>query len=278
MFSRPRYAITRALKWTTLLIFVIVALFPMLWLIYSSLKSNFEFQNAPFAPPTELRLDNYVRALRISGLPRLMVNSLIVSSLSTALNILVASLAAYMLARFHFRLKRMLSMLIIACIFVPIIALMIPYYRLITTIGLYDTLFGLILVYAAINLPVSLYLLQSYMRDIPTELEEAAVMDGCSLFGRFWHVIFPLTRPGLATAGTFVFLFSWNEFIYALLLTSSEKARTVQLGIQFFRSQFLIDYTSMFAAIIITLIPTLLVYIFFHEKIIAGLTAGAIKA
>jgi raffinose/stachyose/melibiose transport system permease protein len=115
------------------------------------------------------------------------------------------------------------------------------------------------------------------MKSIPAELEEAAVIDGASFYQRFTLVIFPLSRIGLATAGTFVFLFSWNEFIYALLLTSSVRSRTLQLGIRFFTSQFFTDYTSMFAAIVLTIIPSILVYVFMHEKIIKGLTSGALK-
>jgi len=115
------------------------------------------------------------------------------------------------------------------------------------------------------------------MRGIPGELEEAGVMDGCSFWQRYSRIIMPLSKIGLVTAGTFVFLFAWNEFIYALLLTSSMKARTLQLGIRFFKSQFITDYTSMFAAITLTIIPSIAVYIFFHERIIKGLTAGALK-
>jgi raffinose/stachyose/melibiose transport system permease protein len=116
-----------------------------------------------------------------------------------------------------------------------------------------------------------------FMKSIPSELEEAAVIDGASFFQRFWLVVFPLAKVGLATAGTFVFLFSWNEFIYALLLTSSVRSRTLQLGIRFFTSQFFTDYTSMFAAIVLAIIPSVLLYIFMHEKIIKGLTSGALK-
>jgi raffinose/stachyose/melibiose transport system permease protein len=154
---------------------------------------------------------------------------------------------------------------------------MVPYFRLISSLGLYDTLFGLIITYAAVSIPVSVFLIHGFMRSIPRELEEAAVIDGCSLAQRFTRVIFPLSRLGLVTAGTFVFLFSWNEFIYALLLTSSVKARTLQLGIRFFKSQFITDYTSMYAAIVLSIIPTIFVYILFHDKIIKGMTSGAVK-
>jgi raffinose/stachyose/melibiose transport system permease protein len=142
---------------------------------------------------------------------------------------------------------------------------------------LYDSLLGLVITYAAISVPISVFLIHGFMRSIPKELEEAAVIDGCSFYQRFSKVIFPLSRLGLVTAGTFVFLYSWNEFIYALLLTSSVKARTLQLGIRFFKSQFITDYTSMYAAIVLSVIPTIVVYVLFHEKIIKGMTSGAVK-
>jgi raffinose/stachyose/melibiose transport system permease protein len=154
---------------------------------------------------------------------------------------------------------------------------MVPFFTLITRIKLYDTLLALILVYASVNIPVSIFLITAFMKSIPRELEEAAIIDGCGFIKRFWRIIFPLSRSGIATAGTFCFIYAWNEFIQAMLLTSSLEARTIQLGIKFFTSQFITDYSSMYAAVVITIIPSVVVYIFFHDKIIGGLTAGAVK-
>ncbi len=265
-------------KWLFLLFFVAIALFPLLWLLLSSFKSNQEFLQDPLALPRALRFSNWRNALEISRLPLLFINSTIVSTLSTICTIFVSSMGAFVLSRFEFRGRSHILAVITVGILMPIIAFMVPYYRLVNALGLYDTLWGLILTYSGINIPVALFILQSFMRKIPTELEEAAIMDGCTVWGRFWHVIFPLSRSGVATVGVFVFLVSWNEFIYALLLTSSESSRTLQLGIRFFRSQFLTDYTSMFAAISMTVIPAIFVYIFFHERIISGLTSGALKS
>ena len=193
------------------------------------------------------------------------------------MNLAICSMAAFVLSRELFRGREVVLNLIVAGVLVPVIALMVPYFRLITVTGLYDSLFGLALTYAAINVPVSVFLLHGFMRGVPRELEEAAVIDGCGFAGRYVRVMLPLSQVGLVTAGTFVFLFSWNEFIYALLLTSSVASRTLQLGIRFFVSQFFTDYTSMFAAITLAIIPSILVYILLHERIIRGLTAGAVK-
>lgn len=273
----PQQWLARAAKWAVLALFLGITFLPLLWLVISSFKTNLELLTSAFALPEVWQFGNYVNAVQVAGLPRLFVNSLIVSSLSTLLNLAFCSMAGFVLAREWFRGRELVLNLIVAGVLVPVIALMVPYFRLITVTGLYDSLFGLALTYAAINVPVSVFLLHGFMRGVPRELEEAAVIDGCGFAGRYARVMVPLSQVGLVTAGTFVFLFSWNEFIYALLLTSSVAARTLQLGIRFFVSQFFTDYTSMFAAITLAIIPSILVYVLLHERIIRGLTAGAVK-
>jgi raffinose/stachyose/melibiose transport system permease protein len=193
------------------------------------------------------------------------------------LNIFVTSMASYALSRFRFGLNNVILSVILAGVLIPIIALMVPYFQLISKLGIYDSLLALILTYAAINLPISVFLIHGFMGTVPKELEEAGLIDGCSFWQRYARIVFPLSRLGVVTAGTFVFLYAWNEFIYALLLTSSVRARTLQLGIRFFKSQFRAEYTAMYAALVVTIIPSIVVYILFHEKIIQGLSSGAVK-
>ena len=264
-------------KWTVLIFFLVFTFLPLVWLVVNSFKTNLELQVAPFSLPGVWQIENYRNALEVAELPRLFMNSVIVSASSTVLSMLITSMAAFVFARERFPFQQWLLNLIIAGVLVPIIALMAPYFRLTNTLMLYDTLAALVLTYTAINIPISTFLMYGFMKGIPTELEEAAIIDGASFYRRFWMVIFPLSRVGLVTAGTFVFLFSWNEFIYAMLLTSSVGARTLQLGIRFFSSQFFTDYTSMFAAITLTIVPSILAYVFMHERIIEGLTSGALK-
>lgn len=264
-------------KWGILVAFFLFTLMPLLWLVLSSFKTNTELLTAPFAFPEVWQFVNYANAIRVAGLPGLFMNSVIVSSSSTVLAMIVTSMAAFVFARETFRFQSAIMNTVVAGVLVPIVALMVPYFRLISNLGLHDTLLALIITYTAINIPISLFLLHGFMKIIPRELEEAAVMDGCSFVQRYTRIVFPLSRLGLVTAGTFVFLFSWNEFIYAMLLTSSRATRTLQLGIRFFVTQFFTDYTSMFAAIVLTVIPSIIVYISFHDKIILGLTSGAMK-
>ncbi|MGD1823125.1 MAG: carbohydrate ABC transporter permease [Pleomorphochaeta sp.] len=266
------------LKWFYLIFFLFITLVPIIWLIITSFKSNLEFETASaFSLPEVWKFSNYANAINMSGLPRLFLNSIIVAVCATAVNLIVSSMGAFAIAREKFKFNNLLLSIIMAGVLVPIIALMVPYFRLINNLHLIDNLGGLIIVYAAINLPISVYLIHGFMSTIPKELEEAATIDGCTFAQRFTKVVFPLSQAGLATAGVLMFIYCWNEFTYAMLLTNSVRARTLQLGIRYFKSQFVVDYTSMLAAIVITMIPTIVVYIFMHDQIIGGMTNGAVK-
>ena len=265
------------LKWFFLIFFLVIALLPMVWLFINSFRSNLELYTTSFALPEKWLFSNYMNALTIASLPQLFLNSIMASVFAVLLNVTVSSLAGFILARDSFRGRDTLYTILTAGILIPIISFMVPYFSLITKSGLYNTLLSLMLVYSAVNIPVSIFLITSFMRSIPKELEEAAIIDGCSFIQRFTKIIFPLTQSGLVTAGTFCFIYAWNDFIMAMLLTSSISSRTVQLGIKYFTSQFITDYTSMFAAIIITMIPSVGAYMFLHNRIISGLTAGAVK-
>lgn len=269
--------VAHILKWVLLLLLLALAVLPLIWLLISSLRTNLELQTSPFGWPEKLQWVNYSKALSMASLPRLLFNSILVASSTVILNSLVTSMGAFILAREQFRARDVLYTILTAGVLVPVISFMVPYFSLITRSGLYNTLLALILVYTAVNIPVSIFLVTAFMKSIPKELEEAAVIDGCNFFKRFSTIILPLSRSGIVTAATFCFIYSWNEFVMAMLLTSSIESRTIQLGIKFFSSQFITDYSSMYAAVIITIIPSIAGYAFLHDKIIGGLTAGGVK-
>jgi raffinose/stachyose/melibiose transport system permease protein len=269
--------IVTLLKWLLLIFFLAVALLPILWLLLNSFRSNLELETTSFAWPDKWLFSNYLNAMQIASLPRLLLNSIIASVSAVVLNCAAAAMAGFILARERFRGRDVIHTILTAGVLFPIIAFMVPYFSLVTKSGLYNTRLSLILVYSAVNIPVSIFLITSFMRSIPRELEEAAIIDGCSFVQRFSRIIFPLSQSGLVTAGTFCFIYAWNDFIMAMLLTSSIETRTIQLGVKFFTSQFITDYTSMFAAVIITIIPSVIAYIALHNRIISGLTAGAVK-
>jgi len=266
-----------AIMWIVLGFFLFYTIAPLVWLVISSLKTNGELMGAPLALPKTLQFQNYKNAFEVSGLGRLFLNSIIVSITATILNVIVSSMASYSIARYDFKGKELIFTLISAGIMVPVSALMVPVFILIKNLGLYDTKLALILTYSAMGLPLSIFIIRGFMNTIPRELEEAGVIDGCNFYQIFSKIILPLSRAGIVTAITFQFLYCWNEFIYAMLLTSSQTNRTVQVGIRFFSNQFTTDYTSMFAAITISIIPAIAGYVVFQKQIISGLTSGAIK-
>jgi raffinose/stachyose/melibiose transport system permease protein len=267
----------KILVFSVLTFFFLIAAFPLLWLFISSLKTNLELQVSPFTLPKVLQWINYENALKMANLPSLFLHSIYVAFGAVLLNLLVTSMAGFVLAREQFRGRELIYTLLTAGVLVPIISFMVPYFTLITRLKLYDKLIALIIVYGSINIPVSIFLVTAFMRSIPKEMEEAAVIDGCSFLQRYTKIVLPLAQTGLVTAGTFCFIYAWNEFIMALLLTSSSASRTLQLGIRFFTSQFVTDYTSMYAAIMISIIPSIALYTMLHNRIISGLTAGAVK-
>lgn len=266
-----------AIMWIILGFFLFYTLSPLVWLVISSLKTNGELMGAPLALPKKLQFQNYINAFKVSGLGTLFLNSIIVSITATILNVIISSMASYAIARYDFKGKELIFTLISAGIMVPVSALMVPVFILIKNLGLYDTKLALILTYSAMGLPLSIFIIRGFMNTIPRELEEAGVIDGCNFYQKFYKIILPLSRAGIVTAITFQFLYCWNEFIYAMLLTSSQTNRTVQVGIRFFSNQFTTDYTSMFAAITISIIPAIAGYVVFQKQIISGLTTGAVK-
>ena len=269
--------ILNILKWLFLLVLLAIALLPFLWVIISSLRTNLELQVSPFGLPKALQWNNYLNALQMADLPRLLINSLLVATFTVVLNSFITSMTSFVLSREYFKGRDVLYTLFTAGILIPVISFMVPYFTLITRVKLYNTLAALVIVYTAVNIPVSIFLQTNFMKGLPKEIEEAAIIDGCGFYKRFFSIIFPMSRSGIVTAGTFCFTYAWNEFTMAMLLTSSVNSRTVQLGIKFFTSQFITDYGSMYAAIVVAIIPSIVIYALLHDQIIGGVTAGSVK-
>ncbi len=267
----------KVLKWILMLFFAFYTLFPLIWLIISSFKTNTELFGDPFSLPATWQIQNYINAFKVSGLLKMMGNSVVIGGLSTVLNVLCASMLAYCISRFHFKGREAIFTFFAAGILVPLNALMVPYYVIISKIGLYNTRAGLILLYSAIGIPMSTFIIRGLMDSLSREIEEAAYIDGCGFFGRYFRIILPLSQNGIVTAATFQFLTCWNEFVFANLLTSSQNVRTIQLGIRYFTNQFSTDFVSMYAAIVISIVPSIIGYMIFQKQIVSGLTSGAVK-
>lgn len=265
------------LKWFIILLFAVYTLFPLLWLLITSLKTNAEYFNDPFSFPAVPQFQNYINAFSQTNLGQMIWNSVTVAVIATAANVFVAAMASYAISRFDFKGKEIFFTIFSAGVMVPLNALMVPYFTIFSRIGLLDSMNALRILYTAIGLPIAVIIIRGFMDSLPREIEEAAYIDGCGFFGRFFQIILPLSKTGLITAATFQFITCWNEFVYANLLTSSPQNKTIQIGIRYFTNQFTTDYVSMYAAIIIAIVPSVLGYALFQKQIISGMTSGAVK-
>jgi multiple sugar transport system permease protein len=264
--------------WVGVAMIVLFCLFPFYWLINVSLKTGADLSSSALIPPNPT-LRNYESIFQNGDFTKALANSAIVSLTTTALAIVVGSFAAYALARLRFKYKFTLLAIILSVTTFPQIAIAAPLFKLWTDIGLYDTKTGLIIPYLTFALPLAIYILTSFFREIPKDLEEAALVDGATRFQAFYKVVVPLAAPGMATAAILTFIFAWNEFLLAITLTTSNQARTVPAAIAFFTGsvEFEVPLGTISAASVVISVPLILLVLFFQRRIVAGLTAGAVK-
>jgi multiple sugar transport system permease protein len=264
--------------WVAVAAIVIFCLLPFYWLVNISLKTGPDLSSADLFPPNPT-LENYKSIFENDAFTRALVNSAIVSLVTTFLGVVVGSFCAYALARLKMRGKFILLGIVLSITTFPQIAIAAPLFRLWSEIGLYNTLIGLVIPYLTFALPLSIYILVSFFREIPRDLEEAALVDGATHFQAFRKIVVPLAAPGLATTAILTFIAAWNEFLLATTLTSSVNARTVPVAIAQFTgsSEFEVPLGTQSAASVVISIPLILLVLLFQKRIVAGLTAGAVK-
>ncbi|MGL6202161.1 MAG: carbohydrate ABC transporter permease [Lachnospiraceae bacterium] len=269
--------ITSVLKYIFLACCVFVASFPIIWVIMSSFKSNAEILSSGISLPASFSFKGYEDALSLSPILSYFGNSVIITVCSTVINVLVLAMAAYVFARCTFKGRSLLYFILSLAMVIPMTALLHPVYKVIQSLGLYDTKSGLILVYTALNMPMSLLILRGTFLSIPKALEEASYVDGASFVRTFFQIMMPCAKGGLTSAAVLAFLNSWNEFTFALVLTSGQEARTLPLSLSYFTAQFSFNYTALFSAVTIAVIPSIIVFAVFQEQIVSSLTAGSVK-
>jgi N-acetylglucosamine transport system permease protein len=254
-------------------------LFAIGWIAMSSLKGTRELFQEPLALPQEPRFENYDIAWNAVDMSRYFVNSVIVVSISVALILFISAPAAYVLSRIKFRGSNALTTIFTAGMGIPYPLLFIPLFALMLDLHLTNSLPGLILVYVSLSLPFTIYILTGFFITLPSELEDAAVIDGCSDYQVYWKIMLPLASPGMLTAAIFNFIGLWNEYQLALVFANTEKTRTLSLGLYALRNalQYTGDWASLFAGIVIIMVPTVLIYVVLSEKMISGITMGSSK-
>lgn len=268
---------SRVVLWALLAIAVVLYGFPFLYLLLTSFKTPLD---AIAVPPTVLpgvwTLENYVSALSRAGVPAALINSVVTAVLSTALSLVLAVPAAYAITRFRTPSGRVFILAALVTRMVPTIAVGAPLIEVMRSLGLTDTSFGLALAHTTISLPLSIWLMASFFEAVPDELGEAAEVDGCTRLQAMVRVVLPVVSGGLAVTAIFAFLASWNEFLFALLLTSV-RAQTTPVVIANFQTQFGLDWGGMTALATVYSVPVILLTLFLQRHIVAGLTLGAVK-
>ena len=264
--------------WIAVVFIFVFCLFPFYWLINVSLKTGSDLASSDLFPPNPT-LDNYSSIFKNDNFTSALKNSVIITTVTTILALIVGSFAAYALARLRFKRKFLILALILSISTFPAIAIAAPIFKLWTDIGLYDTRIGLIIPYLTFALPLAIYILTSFFKEIPKSLEEAALVDGATYFQAFRKVVLPLAAPGLVTAGLLTAFFVWNEFLLAVTLTSSPDAFTVPVSVANFTGsqKFEVPLGTISAASVVITIPLVLAVIIFQKRIVAGMTAGAVK-
>jgi N-acetylglucosamine transport system permease protein len=259
--------------WTCFTIFAFV------WIVLTSFRTNRELFANVWSLPTHIEWGNYVKAWDVVRMGDYFLNSLIVVTLSTLAVVTVSAPASYVLSRISFRGREWITNFFTSGMGIPRVLLLVPLFMLLRDLHLTDSLLGLGAVYVAISLPFTILLLTAFFATLPTELEEAAAIDGASPFAVFWQVMLPLAGPGLSTAFIFNFIWLWKEYFWALVLISTDTKRTISLGLYSLQGsmQYSADWVGLFAGCVIVMVPTLILYFIMSERIMRGITVGAVK-
>ena len=254
---------TGALLYVFLTVVLVFMMIPFVWLLISSLRPNADLFNEPFAVPKTLSFENFRAVMESHPMLLYFANSVAIATIATVIAVGAATLAAYAMQQ-RFLTRKSLTVLFSMCLFIPTNAFMVPYYVMINKIGLYDNVLGIALVYAGVNLPMSFMVIKGYMDTIPGELLESAKIDGATEGQILWKI-------------KILVINSWNELLFANLLNQSDSSRTIQVAIRSFLTTFEANYAYAFAAMVISILPTIIIYALLTDRIIGGMTAGAVK-
>lgn len=251
--------------------------YPIVWMVINSFKSESEFVVNQFGFPKVFVLENYINAWDIANLGVLFKNSIFICITATGITVLLGALASYFLSRFTFKMNKFIYSFFIFGLLIPIHATLVPMFILMRNLGLLDTPITLIFPYIAFHLPITIFILTSFMKAFPKDIEESAIMDGCGIFRVFWSIILPMSRPALATVVILNFIYNWNEFSFALVLINDPELQTLPLGLANFAGQFTTNYGAQMAGLTMSLVPIVIFYLLLEKEIVKGMTAGAVK-
>lgn len=268
----------RAVLLLAALIVALNGFFPALWILFTSFKTEAELMRVPITIlPAAPTFENYIRVFVDQPILRFLFNSVVVAVLSTLLCVFVSALAAYALVRMRIPMAGLILSVLLAIAMFPLVSIMVPLFQVMRDLGLLNTWWALVFPHAVLSMPVCILVLISFFQDIPRDLENAAMIDGCTRLGALWHVVIPLTAPGVFTAGILAFVNSWDEFLLALTLSPRVASRTLPVGITLYQGEFSFPWPIISAALVVAIVPICIVIAIFQERVVSGLTSGGMK-
>lgn len=270
--------IVKKLLYIVLIIWAAIQIFPLYWLITFSLKTNEEiFGGNLIGLPHKFLWGNYEKALVNANVGVYFVNSVIITGITIIITVLISLMASYALVRMKWKFKNATLLIFMAGLMIPIHAALLPVFLILRKIKLLDTYWALILPYVAFAIPMAILILTSFMKSIPREIEEAACIDGCSIYGIFFRIIVPILRPAVATISIFTFLQAWNELMFATVFINKQAYKPLTVGIQSMAGKYATEWGPIGAALVIATIPTIIIYLLMSSQVHKSLTAGALK-
>ena len=265
------------LKYIVLGIFTILCLYPLLWLFLSSFKTNTELYANPWGLPEQFRLDNYVQAITEGHILQYFGNSVIIAVSAVLVAVVLSSMVSYAITRMEWRLSKLTLNIFLLGMMIPVYAMVVPLFSMFNRMGLLNTHLAVIIPHIAIAFPMAIFIMTGFMGSLPKDIEEAAVMDGCNIYQIFFKIIMPISKSSIVTVAVVTFINIWNDLLLPQIFLTDSSKMTLPVGLTEFQGQYATNYVAEIAAVIITIIPSVIVYIWLHRHIMEGMVAGAVK-
>lgn len=265
------------LQYVALIVFTLLCLFPLFWLVSASFKTNSELFSSPWSIPASFSLVNYRNAFVIGNLLIYFYNSVIISFFSVSVGLVFSSMASYAIARMKWKLSKLTLSIFLLGMMIPVYATIIPLFSMFKNIGILNNYLAVIIPHIVMGFPIAIYIMTGFMGSISREIEEAAVIDGCNIYQIFIKIIIPIIQSCLVTVAVVLFINTWNDLLLPQIFLTDSAKMTLPVGLTAFQGEYSTDYVSMIAAVVISIIPSIFLYILLHRNIMEGMTAGAVK-
>ncbi|WMC93287.1 carbohydrate ABC transporter permease [Kineothrix sp. MB12-C1] len=264
-------------KYIVLIIFAATCIYPIIWLLINSFKTNEELFANPWGMPVNFSLKNYIVAVTEGNIGIYFVNSVIIAVVAVAATVLLSSMVSYAISRMYWKGSKLMLNIFLLGMMIPVYATIIPLFTIFNRFGILNTHASVIIPHIAFGFPMAVFILTGFFQTIPRDIEEAAVVDGCSIYRIFFKIIMPITKSSVVTVAVVVFIGVWNDLLMPQIFLTDAAKMTLPVGLNSFKGMYSTDYVSMIAAVLLTIIPSVIVYILLHKNIMEGMVAGAVK-